>query len=129
MHPNHGISTNPGISSLAFVLDGGGATITAGVKGDLTIPFACNITGWRITGDQSGSIAFTVGRATYANFPTFTTISGSEKPTLSTAQKNEDLTLTTWTTSLAAGDVLRFTADATPATVQRVTVTLLYTRA
>ena len=39
------------------------------------------------------------------------TISGSEKPTLSAAAKAEDTSLTTWTTAVAAGDILRFNVD------------------
>ncbi len=120
-----------GVDTIAipFIIDGGGAAISAGSKGFLTVPFACTITGWRIVADQSGSIAVTVKRSTYSNFPTTAAISGTEKPTLSSAQKNEDTNLTTWTTAIAAGDVLEFSADATPATVQRVLVSLTAIRA
>ena len=48
-----------------------------------------NITGWTISGDASGSIVVKVERATYAAFPTWTEIMASERPTLSTAQKNQ----------------------------------------
>jgi len=94
----------------------------------MTVPFACVVTGWRVTADVPGSIVVDVDRATYANFPTFASIAGTEKPTLVTAQKNEDAALTTWTTALAEGDILRFEAEATPATVQRITITIFYRR-
>jgi hypothetical protein len=45
---------------------------------------------------------------TDANFPPTVadTITSSAKPTLSSAQKYSDTTLTGWTTSIAAGDVI-----------------------
>mgnify|MGYP001608378270 CR=1 FL=1 len=111
--------------AIPFVVDGGGAAITAGQKGHLEIPFACTITGWTILADQSGSIVVDVWKDIYANFPPTVadTIAGSEKPTLSAVQKNQDLTLTTWTTAIAAGDVLAFNVDSA-ATVTRVLVLL-----
>ena len=106
-----------------FIIDGGGSAITAGSKGYVEIPFAIEIEGWTILGDQSGSIVVDVNRSTYAGFPTLTSIAGTELPTLSSAQKNQDLTLATWTTTIAAGDVLEFEVDSV-ATVQRVTVAI-----
>lgn len=117
----------PATRPITFVIDGGGVAIAAGQTVDLSdVPFGCTIVGWTITADASGSAVVTISRATYANFPTFTAISGTEKPTLSSAQKNQDLTLTTWTTALSAGDVLRASVDSAT-TVQRLTVTLRVT--
>lgn len=116
-------------ATIVFVIDGGGQAIAAGQKVDLPdLPFACTVTGWTITADASGSAVVSIHRATYANFPTFTEISGTEDPTLSAAQKNQDLTLTTWTTSLSVGDVLRANVESAT-TVQRLTVTLRVTKA
>lgn len=110
--------------SINYVIDGGGATITTGSKGYIEIPYAMTITGWVITADQSGDIVVDVKKSSYAGFPTTSSIAGSELPTLSTAQKNEDLNLTTWTTSVSAGDILEFVVNSA-ATVQRVTVSLV----
>ena len=113
------------VSTLTFIIDGGGSAITTGQKGHLEIPFACTITGWTLVADQSGSIVIDVWKDTYANFPPTVadTIAGSEKPTLSTAQKNQDLTLTTWTTAVTAGDILAFNVDSIT-TVTRVTLSI-----
>jgi hypothetical protein len=113
------------VITLTFVIDGGGSAITTGQKGHLEIPFACTITGWTLLADQSGSIVVDVWKDTYANFPPTVadTIAGSEKPTLSSAQKNQDLTLTTWTTAVAAGAILAFNVDSV-ATVTRVTLSI-----
>lgn len=113
--------------AIAFVIDGGGSAITTGSKGYLEIPFACTVTGWTIVGSPSGSIVVDVKRATYANFPTTSSIAGTEKPTLSSATKNQDLDLTAWTTSIAAGDILEFVVDSA-STVKKVTIVIRATR-
>ena len=76
-----------------------------------------------VLADQSGSIVVDVNRSTYAGFPTLTSIAGTELPTLASAQKNQDLTLSSWTTTIAAGDVLEFEVDSIT-TVERVTVAI-----
>ena len=117
-------------TEIPFIIDGGGSAITTGEKGHLVVPFNCTVTGWTILADQSGSIVVAVAKDTYANFPpTFTTdeISGTEKPTLSTAQKNQDLSLSSWTTTLTAGDILAYKVDSIT-TVTRVVVSLKVTR-
>jgi cell division protein FtsL len=115
--------------AIIFVIDGGGSTITTGQKGYLDIPFACNITGWTLLADQSGSIVIDVWGDTYAHFPPTVgdTITGSEKPTLSAVQCNEDLSLTTWTTEISAGDILAFNVDSC-STITRITLTILASR-
>jgi hypothetical protein len=109
--------------TLNFVIDGGGSAITTGVKGHIVLDGDYTVTGWTVIADQSGSIVVDVNRATYANFPTTASIAGTELPTLSSTQKNEDLTLTSWTTTLSARDVLEFEVDSAT-TVTRVTVAL-----
>lgn len=116
--------------TVQFVIDGGGATITTGVKGDLYFPFACTITGVVLLADQSGSIVVDLWKDTYANYPPTVadTITASAKPTLSSATKSKDTTLTGWTTSVAADSSIRFNVDSIT-TCQRVTLALQLTRA
>lgn len=116
-------------SGLEVVIDGGGATVTTGTKGYLEVPFDCVVTAWRLVADVSGSIVVDVWKDTYTNFPPVLadTIAGSEKPTLSSQQKNEDSNLTTWTTALSAGDWLAFNVDSAT-TVTRVTLSLTVRR-
>lgn len=118
-------------SALEFQINGGGSVIATGVqKGtDLEVPFACTVIEWRLVADVSGSIVIDVWKDTYANFPPTVadTIAGSEKPTLASAQKNEDTNLTTWTTALAKGDWLRLNVDSA-ATVTAVTLSLTVRR-
>lgn len=112
---------------IGFVVDGAGSAITTGSKGYREIPYACTINSWTILGKESGSCVVDVKRCTYAGFPTTSSIAGSEKPTLSSAQKNQDTSLSTWTTSLSAGDILEFVVDSA-STVTRITVSLKVTR-
>lgn len=119
--------------TIQFIIDGGGSAITTGVKGDIMIPFNCTVLGWDIVADVSGSIVVDVWKDTYTNFPPTVadTITGTEKPTLtsspSTQIKNQDTSLSTWTTSLSRNDFLRFNVDSA-ATVTRVTVALRVVR-
>ena len=117
------------VQTVNFVIDGGGSAITTGVKGDLVIDYACTINSATLLADQSGSIVIDIWKDSYANFPPTVadTITASAKPTLSGAQKSQDTTLTGWTTSIAAGETLRFNVDSV-ATVQRVTLSLKVTR-
>lgn len=112
---------------IGFVVDGAGSAITTGSKGYREIPYACTINSWTILGKESGSCVVDVKRCTYAGFPATSSIAGSEKPTLSSAQKNQDTSLSTWTTSLSAGDILEFVVDSA-STVTRITVSLKVTR-
>ena len=100
-------------TAIVMIGDPIGPVLSTGVKAFLEIPFACNVTGWTILADVVGSIVLDVWKDTFANFPPTVadTIAGSEKPTLSAAQKNQDLSLGTWTTLVAAGSILAINID------------------
>lgn len=100
-------------AQIQFVLDGGGSPITTGAKVWTRIPFDMTIQGWDITADQSGSIVIDVWKDTFANFPPTDadSIAGTELPTLSSAQKNQDTNLTSWTTTVNEGDYIRINVD------------------
>jgi hypothetical protein len=117
-------------AGFTIIFDNRGSVLTTGIKGDIHIPYDCTVTGWTLLADQTGSIVINVWRDTYANFPPVVgdSISGTEKPTLSSASKNQDLTLTTWNTSLLEGDILRFNVESV-STVTRVALSLHLTRA
>jgi hypothetical protein len=61
----------------------------------------------------SGSIVIDVWKDTYANYPPTVadTITASAKPTLSSATKSDDTTLTGWSKTVTAGDVFGFKVD------------------
>jgi hypothetical protein len=112
-------------STINVTIDGGGSVISTGVKGDIQVDFACTIISATLLADQSGSIVVNIWKDTYANFAPDVTdkITSSTPPTISSATKSTDSTLSSWTTSIAAGDVLRFNVDSAT-TIQRVTLAL-----
>lgn len=119
------LASNVKRKSFGITIDGGGSVITTGVKGYVTVPYTGTITQWTLLADQSGSIVIDVWKDTYANYPPTVadTIAGSEKPTLTAAIKNQDTTLSTWTTAVVAGDVIGFKVDSAT-TVTRVTLVI-----
>jgi len=114
-------------SEVGFSVEFGGEVIEAGDSDYVRIPADSTITAGELVADVSGSVTVEVWRATYSAFPTFTKISASAPLTLSSAQKSQP-TLTSWTTSLAVGDYLKFVITGTPATITRLTGTLALTR-
>lgn len=111
------------------IFDGGGAVLTTGIKADVTIPFACTITGVTVLANTGGSLVIDIWKDTYANYPPTVadTITASAKPTLSTAMKYSDTTLTGWTVAVAAGDTLRFNIDSV-STISRALISLNLTK-
>lgn len=124
--PIPGFGDTPAIPrTLLVVIDGGGATITTGVKADVEIGFDATITKWTLLADQSGSIVVNVWKDVYANYPPTSgdKITASAPPTISSATKGQSSTLTGWTTGINAGDTLRFNVDSVTS-IQRVTLAL-----
>lgn len=124
-----GITNDVKVGTIQFEIDGGGAAITTGIVRTIQIPFACIINEVTLLADQSGSIVIDIWKDTYANYPPTVadTITASAKPTLSSATKAQDSTLTGWTKTITAGDILRFNVDSA-SNVTRVTVALKVTR-
>jgi len=123
--PTARLSTNIKTLTITFIIDGAGSAITTGEKGHLEIPFACTIKQVTMMADVSGSIVVDIWKDTYANFPPTDadSITASAPPTITTAQKSQDATLTGWTTAIAAGDILVFNVDSCT-TITRVTISL-----
>lgn len=108
-----------------ITIDGGGVAITTGVKGYVEIPYDCVITGWTVIGDVSGAIVIDVWKDTYANaLPTVAdTIAGTEKPTITASGiKGQDLALSSWTTTITAGDIIGFNVDSCTAITRAMLV-------
>jgi hypothetical protein len=113
------------IGGITMIIDGGTSVITTGVKGYLEIPFACTIQAVTLLADVSGSIVIDIWKDVYANYPPVVadTITASAKPTISAATKSQNVTLTGWTTSITAGDILGFNVDSVT-TIKKVTLSL-----
>jgi len=113
------------ISAIEVIIDGGGSAITTGVKADVEVPFNCTILQATALADQTGSIQVDIWKDTYANFPPTDadSITGSNPITISSSNKSQDSTLSGWTTTISAGDILRFNIDSC-STITRCTISL-----
>lgn len=96
--------------TLTMGIDGGSAVPATGIYAGaaVPVPFDATITEWLMYGTPSGSAVLDILKDTHANFPPTDAdrIAGTDKPTLTTAQKASSTALTGWTTSITAGDVL-----------------------
>lgn len=118
-------SLDDGATSIIFIKDGGGNVLQTGVMGDVQVPFACTITGVTLLADQSGSCVVDIWKDSYDNYPPTDddSITASAVPTISGATKVTDTTLTGWTTSISADDILRFNLDSVSA-IKRIEIML-----
>jgi hypothetical protein len=87
--------------------DTGGSALTAGSIVYFTVPYTCTISAWNATVD-AGTVTFDVWKiATGTAIPTVTnTITASALPAISTGTAIHSTTLTSWTTSVAANDIV-----------------------
>jgi hypothetical protein len=106
------------VRTIGITIDGAGGEISTGVKGYVRVPFAGTITKWTLlsTDDigspvpQTGSIEIDVWKTTFASYPPTDSdsITASAPPTLTSAQADEDETLTGWDLDVDEGDVFGF---------------------
>jgi hypothetical protein len=103
--------------------------IDIGLKNPIPIYFACTIVEATILGDVAGSAVVDLWKDTYGNYPPVNadSITGAAPLTLASQNKNTDTSLTGWTTSLAAGDVIIPNVDSL-SLLRRITVALKVNR-
>lgn len=128
-NPTISASTNALISTVGITINGNGSAITTGVVGDVLVPYGATITQATILADQTGSIVIDVWKDTYANYPPTVadSITAAAPPTISSSNKSQDATLTGWTTSISAGDTIRFNVNSC-SSITRATLILKVTR-
>lgn len=82
--------------------------VAVGTKGFRRFPFACTITGWTITADVSTTAVLDIWKiaAGTAEPTNSNSITASAKPTITAGDVINSTTLTGWTTSIAAGDII-----------------------
>jgi hypothetical protein len=99
-------------ATIGTTIDGSGGTITVGQKGYVQVPYACTITAWRLIANTAGSIVVDIWKTAAPTIPTVANvITASAKPTLSGQQTAASSTLTGWTTSVAADDIIGFNVN------------------
>jgi hypothetical protein len=103
-------------ATIGITIDGGGSAITTGVKGYVTVPYACTITEWYLTGDTSGAIKIDVWREDFAGgvLPDDSdSITNANEPEITASGvMASDTDLANWTSvTIAANDIIGFNVD------------------
>lgn len=120
--------------TIEVVLDGAGSTLTTAAKMAVHLPYAGTITQGVLLADQSGSVTVDIYKCTYTQYDVSThpvsgdKITASAPLAISSATKAKDATLTGWTTTFSADDVLLFVVTGSPTSITRVTAALKVTR-
>jgi hypothetical protein len=113
--------------SIAFQFGDGTNAIVAATEREqwLECNFDGTIEGYSLTADAVGSLVIDLWKDTYANYPPVVadTITASDKPTLSATQKQQNTTLTGWTTAITRGQTIKAHVDSA-GTVKAATLTL-----
>lgn len=117
------------LGGFGFTIDGGGSVITTGAKGSLIVPYGLTITSAYLLADQNGDIVIDIWKDTAPNYPPTDadSITASAPLTLSSDNYMVDTTLTGWTTSIAAEDILYFNVDSV-SSIKRVEISLSGTK-
>lgn len=126
--PTSLLPSNQTLAGIEFVCDGGGSALTAKTFGYLEVPFNCTLNRVTLLADQSGSVVADIRKCTYAQFdagathPVAADSISTGGVTVSSATKAQNTTLSGWTTTFNAGDILAFVTTGTPATLTRLTI-------
>lgn len=113
----------------AFIGDGVNV-ITTGEKFEIgPLPFAITITEVSLSANETGDIVIDLWKDLFTNPPpdVADSVTASAKPTLSSARRSRDSTLTGWTTAWAADDTIIGNVDSASA-VKRVSIALKWVR-
>jgi hypothetical protein len=128
------LGLNASTFSIPLVLGDGTNEIADATWVDFQLPVAATFTAWRVlatkfTAGSTCSIVLDVWCDTYTNFPPVDadSITASNQPTLTTAAKAEDTSITDWLEVRTAGDICRVNVDSCTSCAQ-VTLMLEYTR-
>ena len=91
-----------------YVIDSGSLPMQVGDKGKLTIDVTGVIENIRVLSDQTGDIVFELSKCTFADYPNFTSITNGARVQLTNSDKYFDDVLNNWTSTITAGELLRF---------------------
>lgn len=126
-----------GGSTVAQITFGAGDRINPvapGDKAEVPVMYGCTINGLILvifTDDGlDGDLQLDVRKTSFASYPgSFVSICASAKPTITSDRKLQDNTLTGWTTSVAAGDILKTTVESRSSNVTHYALALLTEKA
>ena len=103
------------VTSVGFGIGSADGTnvIGVGTKHYFSVPFACTITGWRVMVSPNATVTLDIWKvASGTTLPTNSnSITASAKPGVTAAPAARSTSLTGWTTSIAAGDILAWEVE------------------
>jgi hypothetical protein len=100
-------ATGPTEDNIGIFLDSTPDVISTGKKGFKQIPYNCQVLEWYVIGGATGTIEFDVKKSSFANYPSTTSIVGSDYPKLTSQFKNSNTGVTAWS-GLSGGDIVDF---------------------
>jgi hypothetical protein len=94
--------------TINYIVDSGSIAMIAGNKGSVTLDVSGILENIVILSDQEGDLVLDIKKSNYSTFPTFSSIVGGTYVQMTNARKVRDDTLSGWTTTIVAGDILTF---------------------
>jgi hypothetical protein len=84
-------------------------SIAADTETIVEMPYDAKISGWTLleADGNTCTIVIDVLKSNFIDFPTFTSIAGTEKPTITAGVKAQDIALSTWLQNVTKGDLIK----------------------
>jgi hypothetical protein len=123
------IAALPITVNIGGTFSGGGSALVAPQTSFVYVPYTGTITAATIIADQTGSAVVDIWKVPLASVPATSgnSIAASDLPTLSSQIQHTDTTLSGWTTSINAGDVIYFHLNSA-STVTQLSIDLSVSR-
>jgi hypothetical protein len=94
---------------IGYLFDGGGAPLSAGITRSYSVPYACTISSWDMTVDAGTATVDVWKVASGTTTPgSANSITASATPAIASGTALHGSDLTSWTTSVAAHDIVAF---------------------
>lgn len=110
--------------TINYVVDNGSRPMTTGNKGYLTIDVTGIIESWILVADNDGTLEVDLRKCTFADYPNVVSICGGNTPKLVNTNKNTDITLSGWNTTLNAGDIIQYEVINTTVSISNFAIAL-----
>ena len=113
-----GSGAGSGVTTLTHVIGLGdgvassGVVLQTGTRNFIRLPWNATIVGWAVQADVTSTVTLDVWKASGAVPANANSITDSAKPGLTAAKNAYSTTLTGWTTSITAGDIIGWEVEA-----------------
>lgn len=108
-----------GFQPIQTTFDAGSQVLSSGAYALKTVAITGKIKWWLLLGNETGNLVLSVKKCNYSGFPTVSSITGGNDPSLAGTSKNSDATLSGWNVNVSAGDILEIKITGTPVSVKK----------